>query len=174
MLSRRLCTGARLRRYTMTCEASWLPWTTPCHSALLCLQSLPTPRLLMNDTSRSMVCHLSLLRMRLRSLMTPSSLLLPPLLDLSLVTTGLQDLVPLLLHLCSRVLHLHQLFLHLTILHGVRHMRKRLCILSLRPIPPILLHPVPMVVLTLVIIESCASLCFWYLLPKGGEDLRKE
>jgi hypothetical protein len=107
------------RRYTMTCEASRLPWATPCHSALLRLQSLPTPRLLMNDTSRSMVCHLSLLRTRLRSLMTPSSMLQSPLLDLSLVTPGLEDLVPLLHHLCLRVLHLHQLFLHLTSLHGV-------------------------------------------------------
>jgi hypothetical protein len=81
-------------------------------------------------------------------------------------------LVTLLLHLLFRTLHLRPLLLHLTILRGVRHMRKRWFIPSLRHILPILLHRVPMMVMTLVAIESCASLCF-YLLPKRGK-LRKE
>jgi hypothetical protein len=57
--------------------------------------------------------------------MTPSfSLLLLSPLDLFLVTLGLQALVTLLHLLRSRVLHLRQLFLHPTSLHGTRHMRK--------------------------------------------------
>jgi hypothetical protein len=41
--------------------------------------------------------------------------------------------------------------------------------------PPYLRSSFTMVVLTLGIIESCATLCFWYLLPKRGrrsEDVR--
>jgi hypothetical protein len=109
VLSRRLCTGVSLKHFTMTCEASRLPWAIPCHSTLLHLRSLPTLRLLMNGTNRSMACHLLLLRMKLRSLMTPSSMLLLPPLDLFLVTLGLQALVTFLLLLYSRVLHLPQL-----------------------------------------------------------------
>jgi hypothetical protein len=90
------------------------------------MPSMPTPRLLLNDTNKSMVCHSLLPRTKLRSLTTPSSslLLLPPL-DLFSVTPGLLALVTLLLLLLrSKVLHLRQVFLRLTSLHGTRHMRK--------------------------------------------------
>jgi hypothetical protein len=110
--------------------------------------------------------------MKLRSLITPfCSLLLTLLQDLSLVTLGLQAMVTFLLHLIFRVLNLCPLFLHLTTLHRALHMKKRWFTHSLScilPILPILLLRVPMVVVTLVAIESCASLCILVLVAKRG------
>jgi hypothetical protein len=101
----------------------------------------------MNGTNMSLVCHLLLLRMRPRSLTTPSThllllptevrdpflvtrgrpdlvtlLLLTRVLDLFLVIPDLPALVTITLLLHTRVLHLHQVFLLLMTPLGNRHL----------------------------------------------------
>jgi hypothetical protein len=75
-------------------------------------------------------------------------------------------LILLLIHLI-RVLLLSILLL--TTLLKTRSMKRRWSMPSSWLILPILLHLVPMVVVTPLASESARLSLFWYLLPKGGE-----
>jgi hypothetical protein len=86
--SRSPCIGARLWRCMRTFIVTSPPRVIPCLQALLRLRPPPTTRTSTSGTNRSMVCHSLPLRMRSRSLITPS------ILQLLLLPTQVRDPFP--------------------------------------------------------------------------------